>query len=1553
VARLSWLHLSDLMIGARSARLLEPEYRDAFEQDLRRLHARSGPWDLVLISGNLTATGSASEFSLLGATLESLWKYLNSLGSDPTLLVVPGPRDSDPELFSTLVDKWQLDHSTPRLQAFRRGLLPGDFVATVGTEKLRVGVVGLNSIPQADHASEAGIEYAVDLLQLEAVTPNGVRQWVHEHDLLLLLTHRPPAELLPASLERLLSEMVQSAGFTLHLCGRGERHSISPPTVERQVLHLPARSLFGLESQTSNLWGYSAGEVTIDLPRQQKWVRLFPRVALVSDDSVRMIPDDLQQLEEDEGVMFPFGELHAVKLPGTDEALATVHPVPETITANTDVRVVEKAPELTQIPVGVNFLKMLRSGRDAVRAMAWSPSGDALAVGLSSGRLVYWKPDEAIPRWTIQGHTSEILNLCFSPDSGQVASVSRDRTSISSAHDGAPIDLAEQGELPTGMIAWAPNDALALARGDGFIRLLGSSSQHNSRSHLTPLGELSCMAWTPDGRTLAVCEAGRPNVYLLSFLAAGEGLNEVKNFGSGHKGNVHALAWMPDSPILATAGKGWFVRIWNTQRGEPVAVLQAHMGSVLGVSFSFDGKLLASKSMDGTVRLFRTDTWDEVAQFEDPVSPMLLRGGIAFSPTRHVLATMGAGGRAVRIWNIDMEALLSQRKRPMTAHAVSAKVVLVGEGRAGKSSLALRMAQGEYQELGSTHGMRFWTLAAEALSAESSPAAGVQRELILWDMGGQEEYRQVHQLFLKDASAALMVMEPGRGQTALDELEGWNQHLVNQTRERPVRKLLVGTKMDDEHAPVNTIALQQFVKQHQFADYMLTSAKTGRGISELKMALSQVIDWEGIERISQPALFQRLREHIYRLREARRVVLTFTELEEELRREFKEVFDPQALRAVVAQLARQGLVADTRMADGTRALILEVEQVERYASSLILAARDNPHGVPAIDMAKMQLLKAHFPRIKPEERLRRDQELIVLDCVIQLLLEHGLCLRHEGLLIFPSLFQPMLEEPGADLPHAVSLLYDFSGAIDNIYASLVTSLAISQRFGPPRLWKNRAEFGRAGEDASGVRRVQQHGQGAKGQARLDVYFAVHTPQSTRDLFVSFIEDHLHEQGVDLVEKLDVTCVCGQVFPEAVVQARIDAKKQDIICPVCEHRTPLTLGAQQALARNPELVGQLRALRTRIREQRSQSITETKVSMTEAERAPQQQDMPIRILHLSDIHVGAGADPMSLVEPLVADLRDTREGLGIERLDYLVISGDITNRATPEEFEKARELVSKLNEELGVTAERCIIVPGNHDLHWDTEVYTYKKKRQVDTKELHEGRYHEQEDGYLLRDEARYPERFRNFSQHFYHPLLQKEYPLLPEQQCIPSLFSETRLQFLAMNSAWEIDEYFQDRSSIAQAALARGFQTANQQVQSALKIGALADGRILRIAVWHHPITGNEKIRSDAFMEQLAQQEVRVCLHGHVHEDRAALVNHLHPTRKIHVVGAGSFGAPTSKRRESVPRLVNLLEVSRDLRHIRVRTRCLRKQGGAWEGWAIWPGATRDEKRTYYDVPLP
>jgi small GTP-binding protein len=1584
LARFGWLHLSDLHLGLNGSRLLRPEFREAFERDLRRVHERTGPWDVVFLSGNLTHSGNLREFALLESTLGSLWDYFRSLGSHPTLIAVPGEQDfyrpasqePDPLVTFSASEIRQGFRSPGELQRLfegrlsnfkswlrleivrwpanlRAGLLPGDFAVTVAAEGMKVGIIGLNSIfrgklKDPDDLREIHVE------QIEAATGGDLRSWALQHAALVLVTHTPPVMLKLSSLAVLREKLMPVDRPFLHLCGGYSRPGWREP---RRPWTVQALSLFGETSTDPEHWGYVAGMLS------SSGLRLLPRKASFSGDVVALGPDRTRE-SSDEELEIPLDDLTRVlplaqpeNVPDQSarelaELLAPWgSPSEPTRVPTQQLLARADVPQPAGLPPGVRLQRVLDVGQRPVSALAWAPSGEALGLGLRHGYLAYWESGASNPSWMIRAHQTAITDLVFSPDGKTL--LSRSESHLRPWNEqGVAVKTPLEGLAFMGRaLAWSSSGLLAadVNIGDNRIRLWDTSRWALRKIIPSPLPSsqfVTRLVWSPDGQTLACGIDGFPSLALWR-----QGVSEQLQFGTPHGGSILDIAWMPGSALIAVATRTVFL-IWDTQANKLVIQLEGHRDWVRSVSFSSDGRLLASIDDYGRVLLFRTDTWERVAEFHASTSA-LAPWRLAFSPTRAMLAIAASRFSGVQLWDIDVDQLLKSQAPAPTVHEVSAKVVLVGEGRAGKSSLALRLAQDRYEEMDSTHGMRFWPLPEERLGPVDAPPH-LRRELILWDMGGQSEYQLVHQLFLRDSAVALMVMEPGRGETALDEIEGWNQRLLTQASAGGLRKLLVGTKLDTEGSAQNLPAIEELVKRCQFLRYVPTSAKTGQGVGALRDALVQAIDWSSLEKVSRPELFQRMRQLLQKLRAAKRVVLTFTELEGELRRELGSEFDPEVLRTVVGPLARQGLVADTRLADGTRVLILEVEQVERYAGSLILAARDNPHGVPALDVAKVLSPAMRFPRLPNEERLRRDQELLVLDCVIELLLEHGICLRHEGLLIFPSLFRLTEGDAGVDFSHVISLHYDFSGPIDNIYASLITSLALSRRFGSMRLKKDRAEFDRAGEDLAGVRRVREGSQGARGQARLDVYFEPSTAQATRELFVNIIEEHLREHGVMLMERLNITCVCGQVFPEDIVRKRLHAGSPDIGCVDCDRRTPLTLGAQQARERDPALVQRLHALRTDIQEMRSQNITETKVSMTEAKSVKASRDTPLRILHLSDLHVGAGDDAVSLLQPLAAALRDNYEGLGLERLDYLVISGDITNRASPAEFEKAREFVSGIIEQFSLTAERCILVPGNHDLDWNTDVYRWEKKRQVDAIRLEKGTFVEQGEGYLLREDAKYPERFKNFSQHFYHPLTQRAYPLEPQEQCLSSLFSESRLQFLAMNSAWEIDEYFPERSSISEQALSRGLAAADLELSQARKRGELPqDARVLRFAVWHHPITGNEKVQADAFMGRLLQADVRVCLHGHVHEDRADLVNYLHADRQLHVVGAGSFGAPTYQRPESVPRLFSLLEVDRDLKRIRVHTRSLRKQGGAWEGWAVWPGEKPGEKRTYYEFTVP
>ena len=92
MARIGWLHLTDLHFGLTGQQWLWPTLKEAFFRDLELLHKRSGPWDLVLFTGDLTQSGTAEQFAALGKAFDALWARFRELGSDLNCTAARGSR---------------------------------------------------------------------------------------------------------------------------------------------------------------------------------------------------------------------------------------------------------------------------------------------------------------------------------------------------------------------------------------------------------------------------------------------------------------------------------------------------------------------------------------------------------------------------------------------------------------------------------------------------------------------------------------------------------------------------------------------------------------------------------------------------------------------------------------------------------------------------------------------------------------------------------------------------------------------------------------------------------------------------------------------------------------------------------------------------------------------------------------------------------------------------------------------------------------------------------------------------------------------------------------------------------------------------------------------------------------------------------------------------------------------------------------------------------------------------------------------------------------------
>ncbi len=969
-----------------------------------------------------------------------------------------------------------------------------------------------------------------------------------------------------------------------------------------------------------------------------------------------------------------------------------------------------------------------------------------------------------------------------------------------------------------------------------------------------------------------------------------------------------SLAAIPGTQHIIVAAEGDLIVV--SEQGDLVRTIAAHDDPCAGVAVSGDGRLTASISVRGELKLWRTHDWAELARWNStkqssPLDP------IRFTPTEHTLVVCRSG--AVELHVIDATILEASAAAPPTS--VTAKVVLVGQGRVGKTCLAERLVGDTYSDQPPTHGMRFWSM--------PMPADGeAEREVVLWDLGGQSEYRLLHQIFLPDTELALVLVDPAT--EAYADVREWIERLDNAG---PTPKILVATKVDSDESPVDHAALARLQAECGLKATVLTSAKSGRGRGELMLAIDRNIAWGSLAKQMRGRAGQWLHERCDSLRRSGKAVVTFAELEPELPADI----DGADLIGAIRQLARRGAIANTRTATGEQVIVLAIQEIERYAGSLIVAAQQRASGVPALDASTLLSARMQFPRIPDEQRLARRDECVVLDCVVEMLVQQGLALLHHGQLVFPTLFATGGDEAR---PPAATVAFEFGGAVDNAYASLVTDLALTNAYGVPRMSRLTARFSRAGLGTCGIRRNEA----APGKRRgLEVFFEGEAAEATEHAFVCFVEEHLRRLGLELVEHSRLACsACAQPFDSAVVDKRLAASKVDVICQLCEARTRIVLRSDQARRRDASVAQQTQQQRGHAREGRGRSAASGKRLIESGADG----GTPHWLLLLSDLHVGADSDIDTMRQTLLEDLMRA-DGPKPERFAGLVVSGDLTNRATQVEFERAHALIGSLVDDLpGITAANTVIVPGNHDVDWSHPgVYQFHQGKRPDGLTDHE--FIEHGPVKLVRNEEAYRASFGNFSKGIYETFYQRAYPRDPAQQVDVFDVPHAGLTFVTFNSAWNTAQYSPHDAQIVDAAVGNALERLAEVPSSRLKI-----------AVWHHPISGNEKIRREAFVQRLRAADVRLCIHGHVHESRADLLGYLHPKR-INVIGVGSFGAPAHERVESTPRLYHLLQFAEDRSSVRVHTRQLARSGGAWEPFYEWPHPSDSEQRLpYFDIEI-
>jgi WD40 repeat protein len=281
-------------------------------------------------------------------------------------------------------------------------------------------------------------------------------------------------------------------------------------------------------------------------------------------------------------------------------------------------------------------------------SVAFSTDGRRLASAGSDRIVRLWDTTTGQEVLSLRGHEGAVGRVLFSPDGQRLASSSSDGTVR--IWDATPFDVnadpriwtlgrKDDGEFNS--VAFSPDGRwLASASSDKSIKLWDTQTGQEVPAFHGHNEAALCVAFSPDGRHLLSGSMDR-TVKLWDTRTGKElplpGCDRFELM-------VYSVAFSPDGHAFAT-GAHQEARLWDLTGRSLLPPLQADAEFVSGVTFSPDGKYLATVGHTGIARIWDVTSGGEISSFKGPSA-----NAVAFHPKGKYVASGGTDGQ-VRLWD--------------------------------------------------------------------------------------------------------------------------------------------------------------------------------------------------------------------------------------------------------------------------------------------------------------------------------------------------------------------------------------------------------------------------------------------------------------------------------------------------------------------------------------------------------------------------------------------------------------------------------------------------------------------------------------------------------------------------------------------------------------------------------------------------------------------------------------------------------------------------------------------------------------------------------------